>query len=94
MDLLERIKFTIAKSFPGLTFRSEGIVEGWELFAPGGGQWTTIDGKKYWTIWNYKTKDWGNGDYVRFKFFFGRDGTLIANDIFKVHEANRILVPA
>ena len=88
MNLLERIKTKIAKMFPGTSFTRRGIVEGWTLFAPVGGQWTTIDGIEYWTMWDYKTKDWGIGDFVEFKITYEINSPYpIASDIKKIHEA-------
>lgn len=70
MSKLMQAKHWLAHKLPGLAFAGSGQVEGWEFFAPGGGQWTTIDGLAYWTIWDWNDRDWGNGDLVTFKFCY------------------------
>ena len=47
--------------------RMTGRVEGIQYTIGGAGnQWTTIDGVKYATWWNWHTKDWQEGDLVTF----------------------------
>ena len=47
-----------------------GIVEKIEFTSGGAGnQWTTIDGVKYATWWDLRTKDWKVGDRVTFRAY-------------------------
>jgi hypothetical protein len=50
-----------------MTTQKRGIVTNVEFTSGGAGnQWTTIDGVKYATWWDIRTKDWKVGDTVTF----------------------------
>lgn len=50
-----------------------GVVEDTQLtFGSAGHQWTTIDGVRYATYWDWHTRDWKEGDTVVFEAFRGR----------------------
>lgn len=45
-----------------------GVVEKVEFTQHGmGNQWTTIDGVRYCTFWDFRTRDWREGDTVNFE---------------------------
>lgn len=47
-----------------------GIVEEIDFTSGGAGnQWTTIDGVRYATYWDIRTKDWKVGDAVDFRVY-------------------------
>lgn len=87
--LTAKIKTWLMRTF-GMRVRIRGKVEGWDLtFGGAGNQWTTIDGIRYATYWNWHTMDWTNGDEVEFDAFYepllGRhDPVLQADNIKKV----------
>ena len=50
--------------------KKSGTVEGIDFtFGSAGNQWTTIDGVKYATWWDIRTKNWTRGDTVTFKAY-------------------------
>jgi hypothetical protein len=67
----------------------QGIVEKVTYTQGGAGnQWTTIDGIRYATWWDIRTRDWREGDRVTFRpyrapLWAGQPAILCADDIRK-----------
>ncbi|MDQ2632370.1 MAG: hypothetical protein M3Y78_01390 [Pseudomonadota bacterium] len=70
-----------------MTKRMTGIVEKIDFTIGGAGnQWTTINGVRYATYWDIRTKDWKVGDRVEFEAF---NKKLWANSVTAIpHAAN------
>lgn len=66
-----------------------GVVQDVEFTSGGAGnQWTTIDGVRYATWWDFNTKNWKRGDSVTFTaierpLWHGHPPVLQAHDIHK-----------
>lgn len=73
----------------------EGVVEDISYTMNGAGnQWTTIDGVRYATFWDIRTKEWDKGDRVRFDcfeapFFYGHPPVLQATNISRISETEK-----
>lgn len=54
----------------GTAGRHRGVVEKVDFtYGGAGNQWTTIDGEKFATWWDFRTADWKVGDEVTFEVY-------------------------
>lgn len=83
-------KHWLNRSWPYGRRVGRGRVDKVELtWGAGGNQYTTINGVKYATYWDFRSKDWEVGQVVDFEFYWD-DLHLGANEYDRVVHADKI----